>query len=377
MDVTQQNPDTSSQPSHAGCWLLLASLACGGAPNGVLFSEPPEGAPGAGPRVSQPAPSPEPPMDSLAAPLQPTSSSNTAPALAAPLPGQSAVLWSSPAPGEAGVRDDREVVLQFSEAMNIPTVEAALQSTLPGRLLLSWEGGGSLLRLKASERMAYAEGPDAPPLEFQVSLGAGARALSGAPLAPASVTFHTLRRIELLLEPSDDPALTGVASSAAEAPPDAGAAAPPCLSTDSLCAGDLPTGSGDWIQVKSFLSFELAALPRDAQLERARLRLVVAELVGDPFGRRGLGSLHAERTWFSQINPEAFGADPDATLAVFANGATQTESGDITWVIQEARERGVTQYRLTFPQSTNRDEASDLAVFEPRRQRLELSYLIP
>lgn len=377
MRVTQLNPTESRrQRALATCWLLLGSLACGDAPEGVLFAEQPSAAPGAGPFQPLPVAPQEPAMDVLAVPLQPASSSSAAPALAAPLPGQSAVIWSSPAQGEAGVRDDREVVLQFSEVMNIPSVEAALESTLPGRLTLSWEGGGSTLRLKASERMAYAEGADAAALEFQVRVKSGARALSGAPLEPASVTFRTLRRIELLLEPSDDPALTGALFSAAD-PPDAGAAAPPCLDPGSLCAGDLPAGAGDWIQVKSFLSFELSALPREAQLERARLHLVVAELVGDPFGRRGLGSLHAERTWFSRLDPEAFRADPDATLAVFANGATRTESGDITWVIQEARERGLTQYRLTFPQSTNRDQASDLAVFEPRRQRLELSYLIP
>jgi hypothetical protein len=336
-----------------------------------------------GSRWPAPAPSSEPSTeDGLTAPLQPASSASatpppgSAPPGTAPLPGQSSVIWSSPADGEGGVRDDREVALQFSEAMNIPSVEAALSSTLPGRLTLSWEGGGSLLRVKAGERLAYAEGPAAAPLAFQINIAAGARALSGAPLAPSSVTFRTLRRIELLLEPSDDPELTGVALSAPEAPPDAGAATP-CLSADSLCAGDLPTSTGDWIQVKSFLSFDLEPLPRDAQLERARLRLVVDDVVGNPFGARGLGSLHAERSWFSQIDPEAFRADPDATLAVFANGATQVESGDITWVIQEARERGLTQYRLTFPQTTNRDQASDLALFVPRRQRLELSYLIP
>ncbi|MEY2935031.1 MAG: hypothetical protein RL033_5780, partial [Pseudomonadota bacterium] len=199
---------------------------------------------------------------------------------------------------------------------------------------------------------------------------------SGVPLAPSTLTFRTLRRIQLLLEPSDDRELTGVALSAPAAPADAGAAAP-CLDPDSLCAGDLPSGSGDSIQVKSFLSFDLSPLPRSAQLESARLRLVLDEVVGNPFGSRGLGSLHAERSWFSQIDPDAFRADPDATLAVFSSGATEAESGDITWVIQEARERGVTQYRLTFPQTTNRDDASDLAVFLPRRQRLELSYLIP
>jgi hypothetical protein len=376
MNATQLNPDTSHQPTSPARWLLLLSLACGGAPDGVLFADkavPPV----AGPRWPAPAASLEPAMDSLAEPLQPTSSTGSATAsVSSPRPGQSSVIWSSPAQGEGGVRDDREVSLQFSEAMNIPSVEAALSSTLPGRLTLSWEGGGSLLRVKASERMAYAEGLTARPLEFQVNIGEGARALSGAPLAPSSVTFRTLRRVELLLEPSDDPELTGVALSAAAPRPDAGAAAP-CVTPDSLCAGDLPDGAGDWIQVKSFLSFDLEQLPRDAQLERARLRLVVEDVVGNPFGARGLGSLHAERSWFSQIDPEAFRADPDATLAVFANGATQAESGDITWVIQEARERGVSQYRLTFPQTTNRDQASDLALFVPRRQRLELSYLIP
>lgn len=375
MNVTQLKSRKSTRRAAPGRWLLLASLACGDSPDGILFADRADGASPAGPRWAPPAASTEPAMDALAAPLQPTSAGGPPPA-PAPLPGQSRVLWSSPAEGETGVRDDREVVLQFSEAMNIASVEAALSSTLPGPPVLSWEGGGSLLRLKASQRMAYAEGLDAAPLEFQVSVGSGARALSGAPLAPSSVTFRTLRRIELLLSPSADPELTGVALSAAQVPSDAGAGAP-CLTPGSLCAGDLPTGSGDWIQVKSFLSFDLADLPREAQLERARLQLVAGELVGNPFGSRGLGSLHAERSWFSQIDPAAFRADPDATLAVFANGATQAESGDITWVIQEARARGVTQYRLTFPQTTNRDEASDLVLFVPRQQRLELSYLIP
>lgn len=294
------------------------------------------------------------------------------------------VLWTEPGDGERGVRADTDIAIQFSKSMDAASVERALRASIDAELHLSWEGAGSLLRIRPSAPLPYAEGAGAEAPRLSIELSEGAKSSSGEELPRFALTFSTLRRVRLELTPSRDPELTGnVPSQSAERDAGSGeepeaALTPLCSNSGALlCAGDVPDGADGWIQLKAFMTFDLRELPAEVEVESARLRIVTDGELGAPFAPEGLGNLHVERSNFGSLGRDAFDADPDAMLLALDGGSATGASGDISWVIEEARDPGLTQYRLVFPQATNRDGASDLVTFVPSRQTLEITYLLP
>jgi hypothetical protein len=395
---------------------VACTLACGGGSNGPLFDHsvalPTGSTDGASELLSTPATSmpdeaESPPPGSAntadgsaVSPTDPAAGkgsagaaagSSSVPSAAAPPPAVvppsevPEVLWTTPQAGETGVHAGADIELQFNEPMDIASVEAALVTNLPDTPALSWEGGGTLLRIQPSAALPYGD-TSAPALAFTLSIDGTARSSSGQALPAMKLSFSTLRRVHLSLVPLRDPALTGGGSSApplsADAGPEPAPAALPasCKRKNMLCVGDNPDAPntlGDSLQLAAFLTFDLSPLPAGVELEAAQIGISLHDTSGNPFGQGGLGSLHVERTWFSEIDAAAVSADPDATLAVLAADMASVTSGDISWVIEEARDSGITQYRLRFPQNTNRDGVADLALFDATAQSLELTYLIP
>lgn len=308
------------------------------------------------------------------------------------------VLWTSPSDGESGVAAGAEIVIQFSEAMATAAVEAALTSNLPDEFSIRWDAGGSQLRLLPLAPLPYADGASqSKALTFTVAISEGATDQARNTLGGAEFSFSTMQRFQLELAPLEDVALSGGLASldfgesesdeseledptedewVDEGPPFA-SSEEACSRGTAFCVGDSLRSQNRSVQRKVFLTFSLASLPDSVQVESAQLLVKSRQLLGDPFGEQGLGNLHIERTHFSQLGAAPFFADPDATVAVLSAGETEVQSDNISWVVDEARERGLTQYRLTFPQQTNRDDIADLVVFERERQTLYVTYLAP
>ncbi len=325
------------------------------------------------------------------------------------------VLWTQPEDGQLGVFADAEVLIQFSRSMDEQSVARALRTNAPGEPVLSWEGDGSLLRVGFDAPLPYARGLDAEPEAIVVELGEGGRGADGAPLEAQQLRFFTFREVVLRLAADREVGHTGSAlvadltaalsepsaegpaepmaiptpppgESEAEAGREAPRGEPPgdprgllallgCAEPGALCAGDGPFLAGSAARVAAFLSFDLSAIGQGAHLQDARLRFEIAETVGEPLGRAGLGALHVERSFFDAIDEKAVRASPDATVAVFSEPSGVAVSGDIRWVIQEAMPQGRAKFRVIFPQSTDRDLESDLALLDPGEQVLSITYL--
>lgn len=277
-----------------------------------------------------------------------------------------------PTDGEAGVTSDTAIVIEFSEAMDRRTTRAALRSTSgPIAADLEWHDGDRELHLEPTLPLAYAAGDaETPALTYVVDIADGARDAAGNTLQAQAFSFQTLRQVTQILLPVASSELTGSFRE------DAGEASASCAG--AICVGDDgspgPRSAGEY---RGFLSFDLTALPaQQLELVSARIRLQAASVEGDPFGV--LGELRLERATFDAVGPAAFEATPQATFAAMTDPALGATGEHILWAVQADFENEVLhQYRLNFDRGSNQDGASDLAIFAPEAQQLEITYLLP
>lgn len=278
-----------------------------------------------------------------------------------------------PTDGEAGVPSNTEIVLEFSEAMDVSTTRVALRtSDGPVAVEQSWHRGARELRIEPALPLAYAAGgAETSALTYVVDVAEGARDASGNPLGAQAFSFQTLRRVTQTLLPVTSSELTGSFRG------DGGAASPSCA--EALCVGDdsFVAEPESEAQYRGFLSFDLAALPPElVEIVDARIRLEATSVEGDPFGV--LGELRLERAAFDAIGDDAFAATPQATFAAMTSAEAGATGEHILWAVQaDFDAQALHQYRLIFDRGSNRDDASDLALFDPQAQRLEITMLLP
>jgi hypothetical protein len=277
-----------------------------------------------------------------------------------------------PTDREAGVTSNTEIVLEFSESMDRSTTRAALR-TMSGPVAAEqeWSDGDRELRLSPTVPLAYAAGDaETPALTYVVDIAEGARDAAGNVLPPQAFSFQTLRQVTQILLPVNSSELTG--SFRADGAP----ASPSCAG--AVCVGDdaQRPGPESPAPYRGFLSFDLTELPESIELVSARIRLQATSIQGDPFDV--LGELRLERAAFEAVGLAAFEAAPQATFAAMTDPELGATGEHILWAVQADLENEVLhQYRLNFDRDSDRDDTSDLAIFTPEAQQLEITYLLP
>lgn len=369
---------------------LVMLVACSAAGSDELFptavTVPPEDPLAMAPNAPEPVASPgsaDPPevvddVDDVPPPLNgddTPAGSDTDADVAGPAPDADDVPPSlratSPTDGAVGVTSNTEIVLRFSESMDPSTTRAALRSSDgPVPATEAWHDAARELRLSPAQPLAYAAS-DAPALTYVVDIADGARDAAGNALPAQAFSFQTLRTVTQTLLPVASSELTGSIRG------DGGATSESCAGV--ICVGDdiFSTGPESSAQYRGFLSFDLTELPAElVEIVSARIRLEVTSVQGDPFGV--LGELRLERAAFDAVGPAAFEATPQATFAALTDPELGATGEHILWAVKADLEGDVLhQYRLNFDRGSNRDGASDLALFAPEEQRLEITYLLP
>jgi hypothetical protein len=286
------------------------------------------------------------------------------PAATAPAPE---VAWTSPAPGASGVASREPIQIKFTEAMDAASTEQAFVAVGFTPKALVWRDGLTLLEINAE--FEYADGTSgASPIEYAWALGPGARDRYGTPLAPQTAQFSTLRRFVEVLTPDTQAGLTGC-EGALEEPADTR-----CKDVDQIWVGDTPFSTAENQQrYRGFLTYSLASIPDDAVVEAALLTVAPARVRGD---QRAMGELHVERAQFDGLDAAAFEANPGATFAVIHPEDEAVSSDTVLWAVRDDhRDTGICQFRISFPQQTDRDDEADLTLFERTAQTLEVTYV--
>lgn len=301
----------------------------------------------------------------------PSSSSPAAPApQVAPTNGPR-LTASKPASGATGVAADAVIFLAFDRAMDRAAVEAAYTSTsLPAaEVTFTWNAAGDQLTIGPKEKLAYAEGdPSVVAKKYDVQIGAGARDLAGRSLEPFSIGFSTLRRVGEKLAP--DLVRSGWVT--ANTPPGPGAG----LVGDAMLKGIES-------QVKTVLTFSLAAIPPGVELELAYLRMEEAQLSGAPDVT--LGSVTAAHLGaIDALQPSTFSMAAKSTKPVTrfpgGNGLAPVRSSTVTAMVasdlaNRAALDGRSSFRIAYAVATDGDGAPD--GFELGLTTMNVYYLAP
>ena len=284
-------------------------------------------------------------------------------------PTAPSVLSVSPDHGQGSVAPDAVIVIEFSEAMDQASVEAAWSSAeLGADVTFSWDGAGEVLTVTPDE-LPVAEGdgldPDGvDPAAVSFAIGADATDLAGTPLEEAlEVSFSTVRRLHASV--TSEGLLTDSRTSSNSAQSGPGV----------IYAGDT---SAD-LQVKAVMTFALPELPPGAALEAATLEVEHTAVSGTPYD--DLGALAAVHVSFAAL-ADAFAAAPLASLGeASADGADGPRSLDVTArVADDLANRevrgGRSQYRLEFATATDESGTFDTAQFSTESLTLRLTLLV-
>ncbi len=317
------------------------------------------------------------------APTPPPAGDTTAPS----------VVSVSPADGATGVAKDAPIVVTFSEPMNQGSAQAAFQSATLGPATFSWNTEGTVMTVKPNAALAYTSSGKA--YTFSETTTATDRA-GNALGSDTAATFKTYREITATL--NSDPAVDGMVYNNNDV-----------YKTTSILAGDFADNSS----VRGFTSFDLSSLPDGLtpdHIEKASLRMYVANITGSPFSKLFppvtctpycffLGkSVVVESVNFGpSLTGTAFDTTPlggltaglygESSGPILLLGTTEGwNSGDVSAMLradwQEKTARGArSQYRLKFPLGTNSDDKTDRINVDSARQshkpQLVVTYLIP
>lgn len=280
------------------------------------------------------------------------------------------VVSTTPTMNATGVGALATITVTFSEPMDPPTVEAAYTSAdLPAdQVEFHWNPEQTALTIQPQGELEYAEGLGTDPnavaaKQYVVSLGTGAADLAGNPLdAPLSLSFATKKRMSaafpLDVELSRVLRDTTVLSAA-----------------NPMWIGDNTTGQ----TYRSYLTFDLATLPANSEIEWAELSGRQTAPSGQPYG---IGGIVAQHITYASIDVAA--AAPSMSLAgMFAEDAVlETKRLDITaQVSDDVTNRGAradrSQFRLQIDTATDSDGNIDTAVFEKDTFKVVAVYLTP
>lgn len=284
-----------------------------------------------------------------------------------------------PAVGAVGVVPETTLSITFSEAMNQSLTQTAFQLLTVGGAdaapyrggVFSWTNGGKTLTYD-------------PPINFPngayvtYSVGTGACDLAPSPgpnylLATFSGNFRAAYQKTLLVESASGLDGYGVSD---------GGSVTINTSYTTMYVGDDSTTR----HYRSWVSFLHGALtPTPTRILAATLSVYQAACFGSPYT-----ALDANRwAWLSgykcsevlqdcdydllarHVNPGTLGVE-DFSAAILASGPELTEAPDAGWVTRSvtsyvqadrAAARGMSQFRLEFPLTTNGDAISDLCAF--------------
>jgi hypothetical protein len=255
------------------------------------------------------------------------------------------------------VRDDQQLEVTFSEPMNQASVEAAYASDdLPAeQVTFAWSSDGTTLTITPAAPLAYAEGAGVNPATvaaktYTITIGSGARDLAGNPLAaPMELSFATRRRLLALF--GLDLTMTRVTQGTSS------------LDSTEILVGDHSNTS----TYRSYLTFDLATLPDDAEVERAQFQGQQLLVEGAPYGMGPVNVHHivytstlatALNTTFTISTPGAISTD--ATQEIKTIDVTPQVISDIA---NRAERNHRSQYRLQINPASNGDAITDRATF--------------
>lgn len=277
------------------------------------------------------------------------------------------IVSSTPENNATGVAGDASIVIRFNKAMNRGKTQAAYTLTdIPSDLTsMSWDSSGAMLTIKPTISLMYAIGTtlDTPAKKYTLTLLESAEDLAGNKLARTVIVFQTLRKLTVTL-----PRLTAL-----DGWTDNGVVA---LATDgsNIWVGDTEAN----LPVRGLLSYDITGLPTNlVSIDRAEAFAYQTALVGSPYAGLG-GTINTEHVVFSELTPAVFNSASLGTIGSFDGDAAATgwRRADVTAALRDdvahRSQRGQrSQYRLSFPTSSNGNSAVDRVEFYDRQSAIE------
>jgi len=282
------------------------------------------------------------------------------------------VVSTSPEDGAAGVWSDTAIEIWFSEAMNIPSVEGALDTSSLGDVGMSWNDGDDVLTIAPIAFLQYAAGDgndptSVEPREYRVVLGTGATDREGNAIeAGHEVVFTTLKRMDATYERDND--VTGTATRSG----------PVGDGNDYLRVGD----DDEDAALRAFVTFDLSEMPASAVgVESAWLyTTLVSDQIGDPWSL-GLEVL-VEHGVYPRVDGEAWAADP-----LTESGGLQDSGGGSLYlsvsdeveddILNRAAREDRSQFRFRMAVEDNENGVADQVYLSRDALELEVTYLAP
>lgn len=289
--------------------------------------------------------------NALAAPYVVTFTTGAAPDVIAP-----SVASSLPAAGETGVARTANIRVTFSEPMDKAATQAAFAITVPagfGAGTFSWSADGTTMTFNPAGTFSYGG---------QVSwrVTNAATDLAGNALsAQVSRSFSVIKQGTLVL------------NSVAASDGYIRTVAPEVWPTNTtLHVGEI----GDGAHVRSFLTFNLSALPASTvRITLAAIYLSQMQLKGDPAGALG-GPAKLERVNYGESLDLAdynisrytsFNDSVDFTIGAVDGWRSNSQVALGVWAdFQNRASRGnLTQFRLRYPNNTSGPDAINYVSF--------------
>jgi hypothetical protein len=278
------------------------------------------------------------------------------------------VVSTTPTAAATAVGADAKIVITFSEQMDPATVEAAYASQqLPlDKVSMSWNADGTVLVISPDQPLAYAEGTGTDlsavtPLAYGITIGAEAADLAGNPLGVAlELTFSTKRRMA---------AAFGLISD---------------LSRTALGGTLLGSSNDAWVgdnavdnTYRSYLTFDLAALPATATIESASFSARQLPSEGAPYT---IGAVNAYHLTFSTMNNVGAIAPMSFPGSFSEDGTSESKSIDVSSQVADDVAHRIerehhSQYRLQIDTPTNANSTTDRAVFAKGTFEMSVVYV--
>lgn len=280
------------------------------------------------------------------------------------------IVSTTPTANALGVGAMATIDVTFSEPMDPNTVTAAYASTdLPvDKVEFHWNADQTVVSIQPQGELEYAEGigTDTNAVaakQYSISIGIGAQDLVGNPLgAPLSLSFSTKKRMlaQFPLDANMSRVLRNTTLLSAANP---------------MWIGDNNTGE----TYRSYVTFDLAALPANSEIEAAEFSARQAAPSGLPYAIGGVVAQHITYANMGVAGAAQALSSPgmfseDATLETKRINITAQLSDDVTNRVARGNR---SQFRLQIDPATDGDPTTDTAVFAKDTFNLLAIYLTP